>query len=142
VSEQVLAERLVNCRKAYWCPAAPEARSAVTASAEVGQPPGSIEPGGVLLAVPAGLLAGGREVGGAGVCGALLLGRPDVLAGGLLTGSELAAPELGGTELESELVVDAGAAAFFSAWLQPVASTRTAPSTSRVRGVTVIAGEP
>ncbi|MEO6501816.1 MAG: hypothetical protein ABIQ09_07870 [Jatrophihabitantaceae bacterium] len=51
VSEQVLVELLVNCRKAYWCPAAPEARSAATPSDALGQPFGpSIGPAGVELA--------------------------------------------------------------------------------------------
>ena len=40
MSEQVLAELLVNCRKAYWCPAAPDARSAATPSVALGQPVG------------------------------------------------------------------------------------------------------
>ncbi len=39
VSEQAWVEVLVNCRNAYWCPAAPDARSALIDSAAVTQLP-------------------------------------------------------------------------------------------------------
>lgn len=80
VSEQVLAELLVNCRKAYWCPAAPDARSAATPSVALGQPfDPSIGPGADELAgARVGLLdAGGAEegvtVGRTGVADAVAL---------------------------------------------------------------------
>lgn len=51
VSEQGLVPLLVNCRKAYWCPAAPDARSTATFSELVGQPSGpSTCPAGEVLA--------------------------------------------------------------------------------------------
>jgi hypothetical protein len=93
VSEQVLAELLVNCRKAYWCPAAPEARSAATASDALGQPFGpSTGPA-------AEELAGAREgVLGAGV------GEEGVAVGRaeLATAVALQLAELDGAEAEAD----------------------------------------
>jgi hypothetical protein len=46
----------VNCRKAYWCPAAPEDRNAETVNDEVGQSAGPA--GGALAGPVAGMLCG------------------------------------------------------------------------------------
>lgn len=87
VSEQVLAESLVNCRKAYWCPAAPDARSAATVSVALGQPLGpSTGPA-------AGELAGGRDglLGGCVTEEAAAVGRVGLATAVGLQVGELAA---------------------------------------------------
>ena len=90
MSEQVLAELLVNCRKAYWCPAAPDARNAAIPSEALGQPFGpSIGPGADELAGarvgPLG--AGGAEEGvaegRAGVADAVALQLAEAVAAGV-----------------------------------------------------------
>lgn len=103
VSEQVLAELLVNCRKAYWCPAAPEARSAATPSVALGQPVGPA------VGTRDGLLGArvteeGAAVGRAGLATAVAL-QVGELAGAELAGAELAGAELAGAA-DAEVLVD------------------------------------
>jgi hypothetical protein len=116
---------LVNCRKAYWCPAAPEARSATTVSAAVAQPPTGVavaEAGraGVELTglLGAGVLDGGVEVG----LVELATGDP-VLDGAEVTGTVLEAGAVEDPAAWNSVLVDEHAAV----------STTVAPSSRASR---------
>ncbi|MEO9237511.1 MAG: hypothetical protein ABI418_05415, partial [Jatrophihabitantaceae bacterium] len=121
----------MNCRKAYWCPAAPEARSAITFSERVGQPPGPSIGTTVALLAGAGLalLLAGRLV--VVLLAGLLLDGPVLLAGAVLSG---------------RLVVAGRSAWGWSAWgwaarVQPVTSTAVIPPiSSRLAARNVLTG--
>lgn len=123
----------MNCKKAYWCPAAPEPRSADTDSELVGQPSGpSIGPAGAELDAT---LDGVLRLGAAE--DAVLLGRLELLAGELGT---LAGALLTGTVLVSG--AEGPAATGFDFGEQAEASSVTAHSSTSLELFAVIIQSP
>lgn len=151
VSEHADEDLLVNCRKAYWCPAAPEARSALMDSAEVRQPavpsPGpatglaDVELGDGMGSV-AGAEAGADELGFGFGFGALVVAAVLTGAGGALLDADVVtggAAEVGGvetgsdTEFVSATLDCTGLAVLCDEVVQPAVSSRPAPSTPASR---------
>jgi hypothetical protein len=117
---------LVNCRKAYWCPAAPDPRSACTSRAAAWQP---------AVPVAVGL---GRDGVGVGVAGRLDgVARADELEAGCDELTDTGTLELGALG-RSVAVLEAGGAeatgvAELMADEHPALNTTVAPSTSTSR---------
>jgi hypothetical protein len=127
VSEQGLDDLLVNCRKAYWCPAAPDPRSACTSSAAAWQPATAGAGTGTGCEGLAGLvdgLVGAEEL--AAVVGEELTDTDTLGLDGLT--EDGAVLEAGAAE-----VIGAGAAESFVAGPQAAVSAMVADSSSASR---------